>query len=102
MIRRPPRSTLFPYTTLFRSSPTGIFLGLSTFDYYRLAFSDPGRVGPYCATGTFASAGAGRISYTLGLQGPSLAIDTACSSSLVAVHYACQSLRLKECTVALA
>src|SRR2546430_7467445 len=22
MIRRPPRSTLFPYTTLFRSSPT--------------------------------------------------------------------------------
>src|SRR5689334_24838639 len=23
MIRRPPRSTLFPYTTLFRSSPAG-------------------------------------------------------------------------------
>src|SRR3712207_6987437 len=23
MIRRPPRSTLFPYTTLFRSSPCG-------------------------------------------------------------------------------
>src|SRR2546430_9975869 len=23
MIRRPPRSTLFPYTTLFRSSPLG-------------------------------------------------------------------------------
>src|SRR5437762_6028222 len=23
MIRRPPRSTLFPYTTLFRSSPQG-------------------------------------------------------------------------------
>src|SRR2546430_6184869 len=23
MIRRPPRSTLFPYTTLFRSSPVG-------------------------------------------------------------------------------
>src|SRR5258708_39433117 len=23
MIRRPPRSTLFPYTTLFRSTPTG-------------------------------------------------------------------------------
>src|SRR5258705_9206987 len=25
MIRRPPRSTLFPYTTLFRSSISGIF-----------------------------------------------------------------------------
>src|SRR5450432_4081770 len=24
MIRRPPRSTLFPYTTLFRSRPTGL------------------------------------------------------------------------------
>src|SRR5258705_3826892 len=26
MIRRPPRSTLFPYTTLFRSLPTNISL----------------------------------------------------------------------------
>src|SRR5204863_41813 len=25
MIRRPPRSTLFPYTTLFRSPPEGLF-----------------------------------------------------------------------------
>src|SRR2546425_8284166 len=25
MIRRPPRSTLFPYTTLFRSTATGFF-----------------------------------------------------------------------------
>src|SRR3712207_7800956 len=24
MIRRPPRSTLFPYTTLFRSRPSGV------------------------------------------------------------------------------
>src|SRR3712207_7713989 len=28
MIRRPPRSTLFPYTTLFRSSDLGMPLGL--------------------------------------------------------------------------
>src|ERR1039458_9944387 len=27
MIRRPPRSTLFPYTTLFRSVPTGLVEG---------------------------------------------------------------------------
>src|SRR3989442_9230499 len=27
MIRRPPRSTLFPYTTLFRSGAVSIFLG---------------------------------------------------------------------------
>src|SRR2546427_3237049 len=28
MIRRPPRSTLFPYTTLFRSLPGGFLVGL--------------------------------------------------------------------------
>src|SRR3712207_8256150 len=27
MIRRPPRSTLFPYTTLFRSAHLGAFVG---------------------------------------------------------------------------
>src|SRR2546422_7032615 len=29
MIRRPPRSTLFPYTTLFRSTPCALNLGIS-------------------------------------------------------------------------
>src|SRR5437660_7342434 len=28
MLLRPPRSTLFPYTTLFRSSPTGLPTGV--------------------------------------------------------------------------
>src|SRR5256885_7253718 len=32
MIRRPPRSTLFPYTTLFRSAPTGIVFHNTTAD----------------------------------------------------------------------
>ena len=45
---------------------------------------------------------ASRVSYRLGLTGPSLAVQTACSSSLVAVHYACQSLLLAECDLALA
>src|SRR3712207_7947283 len=30
MIRRPPRSTLFPYTTLFRSDDVGIRYGFTT------------------------------------------------------------------------
>src|SRR3712207_7400465 len=29
MIRRPPRSTLFPYTTLFRSTETALLLALA-------------------------------------------------------------------------
>src|SRR3712207_8393079 len=32
MIRRPPRSTLFPYTTLFRSPPPPGTSGTRTFD----------------------------------------------------------------------
>src|SRR2546430_11096896 len=32
MIRRPPRSTLFPYTTLFRSVPTVIEGGVPGYD----------------------------------------------------------------------
>ena len=56
----------------------------------------------YVATGNMSSTASGRLSYLLGITGPSIAVDTACSSSLVAIHLACQSLRNGECTAALA
>src|SRR3712207_8752326 len=37
MIRRPPRSTLFPYTTLFRSTKLAIDLGTDTVRNYQQA-----------------------------------------------------------------
>ncbi|WP_218081861.1 type I polyketide synthase [Anthocerotibacter panamensis] len=86
-------------------SPTGVFIGVSTTDYADLQLQAPdpaAAIDPYFGTGTSASAIAGRLSYLLGLQGPSLVVDTACSSSLVAVHLACQSLRSGESRMALA
>jgi acyl transferase domain-containing protein/SAM-dependent methyltransferase/acyl carrier protein len=85
-------------------SSTGVFLGIASNDYAQLQmqFGDPAKIDAYLATGMCHSVAAGRLSYTLGLQGPSVALDTACSSSLVAIHLACQSLRLGECRMALA
>src|SRR2546428_6811262 len=44
MIRRPPRSTLFPYTTLFRSINEGGTVNLAT------TFSDKGKADTHTAT----------------------------------------------------
>jgi len=43
-----------------------------------------------------------RLSYKLGLHGPSLSINTACSTSLVAIHQALTALRDGQCELALA
>ena len=75
---------------------TGVFMGLSTHDYLGMISDELSyaEIEAYLAIGTSAAAGAGRISYRLGLQGPAVTVDTACSSSLVAIHQACQALRL--------
>ncbi len=82
---------------------TGVFLGVTGTDYAQFARAGGwDELDVYAATGGALSAAAGRVSYTLGLQGPCMALDTACSSSLVAVHQACQSLRTGESDLALA
>ena len=83
-------------------SATGVYLGMAGSDYLRLLLEDADRIDTYTATGGSTSLAAGRLSYLLGLQGPSLVLDTSCSSSLVAVHLACRSLRARECRMALA
>jgi acyl transferase domain-containing protein len=85
-------------------SDTGVFVGVSVFDFANLVARQvpEADVDHSLGTGCALSAASGRLSYVLGLKGPSIALDTACSSSLVAVHAACESLRRQECRSALA
>jgi acyl transferase domain-containing protein len=55
--------------------------------------SDIGNYGDFLAT---------RVSYRLGLAGPSMNVQTACSTGLMAVHLACRSISAGECEAALA
>src|SRR5262249_30672042 len=84
-------------------SSAGVFIGNIASDYATL-FSrrGGGRISPHMMTGLNRGIIANRVSYTLGLRGPSLTVDSAQSSSLLAVHLACASLRSGESSVALA
>ena len=85
-------------------SRTGVFVGIASADYASLytKTNDLSKLDTYYGSGVSHSIASGRISYVLGLQGPSISIDTACSSSLVATHLAVQSLRNGESDMALA
>ncbi|WP_275902333.1 type I polyketide synthase, partial [Myxococcus vastator] len=94
------RSGINPDT--LRDTNTGVFVGITASDYSRVILNqDPSAVDAYFASGTSLNVAPGRLSFALGLHGPSMAVDTACSSSLVALHLACQSLRSGESTLAL-
>ncbi|MGW7327349.1 type I polyketide synthase [Streptomyces sp. NPDC054840] len=82
-------------------SRTGVYTGLSYNDYMDQLVGSPQELEGSILTNGHCVA-AGRISYLLGLHGPSIALDTACSSSLVAFHLACQALLREECDLALA
>ncbi|WP_425583449.1 SDR family NAD(P)-dependent oxidoreductase, partial [Streptosporangium oxazolinicum] len=88
-----------------RGTQSGVFVGVMYSDYGARVHQRRGTARDlegYLVSGSAGSVASGRISFTLGLEGPAVTVDTACSSSLVAVHQAAQSLRSGECALALA
>ncbi|MFE0206051.1 SDR family NAD(P)-dependent oxidoreductase, partial [Streptomyces sp. NPDC058985] len=84
-----------------RGGDTGVFVGATSHDYT----AHLARVGryrePYAVNGNAKTVLANRISFELGVHGPSEAVDTACSSSLTALHRAARAIENGECSDAL-
>jgi acyl transferase domain-containing protein len=79
----------------------GVFIG-AIWDDYAALLRRAGALTAHAFTGVQRGIIANRVSYSLGLRGPSMTIDAAQASSLVAVHMAADSLRRGDCDLALA
>jgi acyl transferase domain-containing protein len=84
-----------------KSADVGVFVGVTTNTYHLWAAEERGN-GNFVCPSALPWSIANRVSYFFDFNGPSLPVDTACSSSLVAVHLACESLKNRECQVAIA
>ncbi|MEU0928139.1 type I polyketide synthase [Streptomyces malaysiensis] len=88
--------------TAWRGKDVGVFSGFAGSDYGSGLPELPEALESYLMTSDAGSVLSGRISYTLGFEGPAVTVDTACSASLVALHLAAQALRAGDCSMALA
>ncbi len=75
---------------------TGVYVGAIYNDYFLRQLGTFEDMDVFNGTGNSLAIAGNRLSYFLGVNGPSLTVDTACSSSLVTAHLACTSLRSGE------
>lgn len=87
---------------MLQGTNTGIFAGFNPRLEYKLMISniEPSILSD-ALLGNLPSSLTGLVAFYLDLCGPNMTINTACSSSLVALHIACQSLKNKECDMAI-
>lgn len=81
---------------------TGIFTGSWMNDYKDIVASSAEKDFFRTYMGNSIGAAAARLSFLLGLTGPSIAAESGCSSAIVALDLAVKSLRLGETDLALA
>ncbi|XP_075147103.1 fatty acid synthase 3 [Haematobia irritans] len=84
-----------------RGSRTGVYVGSCISESEKTWFYEKVSSGGFGITGCSRAMLANRISYSLGLQGPSFLVDTACSSSMYALDCAFSALRSGEIDAAI-
>ena len=84
-----------------QGSNTSVYVSIFSRDYDRMMFKDVNDIAKYHMIGTGEAILSNRVSHVFDLKGPSMTIDTGYSGSMVALHYACQSLRTGESSLAL-
>lgn len=80
---------------------TGVYVGCFNYDSLHYWLYDKTTRHGVSSVGNGAYALANRISFALGVQGPSIAIDTACSSSLYALNSAFHDIQNGNCDAAI-
>ncbi|KAL9890869.1 fatty acid synthase-like isoform 1-T1 [Glossina fuscipes fuscipes] len=84
-----------------RGTKTGVYVGSSISESEKTWMYDKVSPGGLSMTGCSRALLANRISYSLGLQGPSYLLDTACSSSMYALDNAFTAFRVGEIDAAI-
>ena len=82
-----------------RGSRTGVYAGIGTSEYRDLIMRQGASI---TYLGSAVSMALGRVSFQLGLEGPTMPVSLNCASSLVAIHHAVRGLGQGEVDLALA